>query len=372
MQRYQTLRHKDFMIIKNVIALLQKDNSLYISNLGTFKNVLVSAKINDGQIEPPHYEIVFDEENPGNGFPLVMKIAEEEGLPLAAADDAINNWVSEIRKNLAQGEKFHIENLGTFFKKNDKIEFKSDFIPELNLEYEGMSPIEIVNSPTSKSKKKKKTGAVILIVLLGLLLGGGVAGYIFRDRLNPLAEKIISGKDKLQIKCENLLSNFAKEDELPGLSGTTTIAGWLEETYLPNVGLKEEEPDTTQIPFVRGFDVSTIEDKIIEVAIDEEPDVEIQTAESNATKETVRQGTVPSKDYPKINFESGKYYVIAGSLNSYNDAVAHAKAKESCGFKPQLLYQEGNSRIRICVAIFDNEEEAIKYRDNHTGLWILQ
>ncbi|HXK74390.1 MAG TPA: hypothetical protein PLL08_05720, partial [Bacteroidales bacterium] len=65
-------------------------------------------------------------------------------------------------------------------------------------------------------------------------------------------------------------------------------------------------------------------------------------------------------------------YVIAGSFDTERRAVEHAILKQKQGLTPKLLYQEYVSKIRICVGIYDTEEEALKAIPQGNDFWILQ
>ena len=82
--------------------------------------------------------------------------------------------------------------------------------------------------------------------------------------------------------------------------------------------------------------------------------------------------TADSK-YPYIRYEAGHFYTIVGSLPSEGDAVRHIRNRGLDQYEPKLVMQNGVGNIRVCIGIFDSEEEAEAFAKG-TGLkyWILK
>lgn len=77
--------------------------------------------------------------------------------------------------------------------------------------------------------------------------------------------------------------------------------------------------------------------------------------------------------YNYIRFESGHFYVIAGSLTNEKDAELHIRQKGLDAHSPYLLLQDNVSNIRVCIGIYDTEEEAESFAKsiNH-HYWVLK
>ena len=74
-----------------------------------------------------------------------------------------------------------------------------------------------------------------------------------------------------------------------------------------------------------------------------------------------------------LRFEQGHYYVIAGSLPSEQDAVRHIKQRNLDQYEPKLVMQNGVSNLRVCIGIFDTEEEAENFAKNiNPKYWVLK
>ena len=165
-----------------------------------------------------------------------------------------------------------------------------------------------------------------LLVLL-LLAALGAAGYLFRDKLTPVYE--------------NVKEKFSKKEKVETPTEAETI-----EVVTPVEEVEETEP---------------VEEPVEEVA-----------EETPAYTPEVVKRTADDK-YPYIRYESGHYYAIVGSLPSEGDAVRHIRNRGLDQYEPKLVMQNGVGNIRVCIGIFDSEEEAEAFAKG-TGLkyWILK
>ncbi len=165
-----------------------------------------------------------------------------------------------------------------------------------------------------------------LLVLL-LLAALGAAGYLFRDKLTPVYE--------------NVKEKFSKKEKVETPTEAETI-----EVVTPVEEAEEMEPE-------------------------EEPVEEVAEETPAYTPEVVKR-TADDK-YPYIRYEAGHYYAIVGSLPSEGDAVRHIRNRGLDQYEPKLVMQNGVGNIRVCIGIFDSEEEAEAFAKG-TGLkyWILK
>lgn len=173
------------------------------------------------------------------------------------------------------------------------------------------------NIPTEEKKKRRSLWWLFVLLILIAL---GVLGYLFRQQLltvfNNLKEKITAPKE----------------------------------------AVVTEEPETVAEDTI-AYDETVAEDTV------SEPEV--------YTPEVVRN--TANGNYPVIRFEQGHYYVIAGSLPSEQDAVRHIKQRNLDQYKPKLVTQSGVSNLRVCIGIFDTEEEAESFAKNvNPKYWVLK
>lgn len=193
-----------------------------------------------------------------------------------------------------------------------------------NIETEDVEPVDkeeiTEDEPIDEvAEPKKRHGLWWLFVLL-TLIALGILGYLFRQQLltafNNLKEKISAPKE----------------------------------------AVVTEEPETVAEDTV-AYDEAVAEDTV------SEPEV--------YTPEVVRN--TANGNYPVIRFEQGHYYVIAGSLPSEQDAVRHIKQRNLDQYEPKLVMQNGVSNLRVCIGIFDTEEEAENFAKNiNPKYWVLK
>ncbi len=182
---------------------------------------------------------------------------------------------------------------------------------------------QIANRKSQVAHRKWLWWLLVLLLLAAL----GAAGYLFRDKLTPVYE--------------NVKEKFSKKEKVETPAETETI-----EVVTPVEEAEEMEPE-------------------------EEPVEEVAEETPAYTPEVVKR-TADDK-YPYIRYESGHYYAIVGSLPSEGDAVRHIRNRGLDQYEPKLVMQNGVGNIRVCIGIFDSEEEAEAFAKG-TGLkyWILK
>ncbi len=357
------------MIIKNIIEFLKDENSVFINDLGLFKKDYVGAQMVDGMIKPPHYRIILEKYESGNGFAFILFVSKQEQLRIVEADMAIKQWFDDLKNRISATGSAIYEGFGVFQQGKDSFEFKSDFINALNIDFEGMesislepTPVEIeeqkvpdnisdvpptptvieipeaakVDEPTIEdttsvehfSKKGKKIGSLILFI--GIILGSIILMlYLFRDILE-LKWKEIKWK---QENTEQTIIQPLDSNEI----------------YVENAVLQKDSVDISE----------PLTDSIENVAA---PIIEPTVVDDSGT----------SKEFKKINFETGKYYVIAGSFDTEKRAIQHALIKQRQGFHPVFLYQKGTYKIRICIGVYPSEDEALRSIPKGADFWVLK
>ena len=108
----------------------------------------------------------------------------------------------------------------------------------------------------------------------------------------------------------------------------------------------------------------------MEPAVDESEPVEEPVAEVY-TPEVLKQTADGKYDY--IRFEPGHFYAIAGSLPNETDAERHIRQKKLDQYSPKIVLQDGVKNLRVCIGIFDTEEEAEQFAKGiNSGYWVLK
>ena len=130
------------MIVRNLIAFLQEEGQVYLGGIGLFQIVFQPAKLSKGKLSPPHNIVTLDCKAEESAFPFIMFVSKREQLKIVDADAAIRAWTDNLFAELKR-HKVHVDNWGIFALKKGELTFKSDLIPELNVEFEGLPHIGI-------------------------------------------------------------------------------------------------------------------------------------------------------------------------------------------------------------------------------------
>lgn len=191
-----------------------------------------------------------------------------------------------------------------------------------------------------EDKGKRKRRWEIWLFIFIILASIGVLAALFDDELIYLYQKII---DKRKTNTElTTPSDVTDNDEIPNLKTT------------PNEEV-DEEADTVD---------EAIESTTEEVIPEETIAQEVKPAP---------KPTATNENIPIIEFESGKFYVIAGSFIKQSDAELHIKQKSLQRYNAKIVKQNGNNRLRVCIGIFDTENEAINFAAKiDKNYWVLK
>jgi hypothetical protein len=74
-----------------------------------------------------------------------------------------------------------------------------------------------------------------------------------------------------------------------------------------------------------------------------------------------------------LPYQKGNYYIIAGSFTKEASALLHIKQKKLDQLNAKLIVHPDSPRIRVCIGVFDNEEEAIKNAAQlNKNYWVLK
>jgi hypothetical protein len=163
----------------------------------------------------------------------------------------------------------------------------------------------------------------MLLLLLAVL---GVLGYVFKDKLTNYYHQWRESKQPV----EQIVTTDGQSDE-------TSEPVTVDET---GPAAEESEP---------------VEEPVVEVYT---PEVLKQTADGK---------------YDYIRFEPGHFYAIAGSLPNETDAERHIRHKKLDQYSPKIVLQDGVKNLRVCIGIFNTEEEAEQFAKGiNSGYWVLK
>ena len=429
-------------MINYILKTLQKEDYVFIERLGSFRLNLCHAKIEGDTIQPPHYEVVFSQnDNEENNFALANLISREKQCLFTFANEEITAWVSELLTALQNNKSVTYEDFGTFMlDKKGNITFESAVIPQLNSLFEGLEPIDLkhfeipaapvvepepepvvepepepvvepepepvvepepepvvepepepvvepepepVEEPEPESvvepepepveepqpepveepveannispindgdndndddeddndddedddneeeeeEIKKRHSLAWLWIILLLIVVLGVLGFLFKDKWLGYYQQ---WKDKKQS-----VEQVVESQETP--EGTATV---------------DEAADSA-------------------VPAEELPEIEEEPEPEAFTPTVIKQSSDGKYDY--IRFEKGHYYAIAGSFPSESDVIRHIRQKKLDQYSPKILKQDGVTNLRVCIGVFNTEEEAESFAKGvNSSYWVLK
>lgn len=225
----------------------------------------------------------------------------------------------------------------------------NDFVSKDEVKAETSIPQEnIAVEKESKPKKKNRKGALIVTIILVILLALGAIGYFYWVPIELTVKDIMH-------------QYFSKEPVQTGEITETPSEFDIFNQLNENGCCKKE---VILIPFLPGYEQDSDTS-----AVEKEP---ISAEEVNSSEEAPILSP-STTEFSKTLFQKGKYYVIAGSFISEKDAALHIKERSLQHLNPILLYQDGNNRIRVCVGIYNSEQEANDFvNKTNRNYWVLK
>lgn len=434
------------MIIKNIIRALLAEESVFLNNLGVFRCTRQEATIKENRITPPRIVILFEEDNDANGFAFVTRLSQWEQISFIDANGKTNQWIEELISAIEHNQSITYNNFGTFSRgKKGEILFESSYIPELNLEYEGMNPLvinpngilteEVTESEpyreeeTHTEETGQETAFVAPIPEIEEPAAEEAVPEVAETATEPTAdvepetqetvtateettfvapipeiegpeevpeeqeidedeeeveEPVISPKKKGKRRWDTLLFIIIIlasigilvalfDDELISLYHKLSKKQKAD-TELPISETEESATDETD-EYTEIYEDEYLESEVGEYTDVTEPSVEETIPEEPVVQEVEQtpQPTTTNGAIPIIEFEKGKFYVIAGSFVKQSDVEQHIKNKQLQRYGVSIVKQSGNNRLRVCIGIFESEDEAINFAANiDKNYWVLK
>lgn len=426
------------MVIRNIIRYLQQEDELLVTRLGKFQKKEIPSTIQEGQILPPKVIVEFEMNEEQTGFPIVDHISKWEFIRLLDADEAVNNWVSELKNALQENKEIEYENFGTFRLDESKvIRFESAVIKELNEHFYGMEPLKLEEQAVveregvvvseepesvlppdiliSKEEEKEEIEAEIPEETATEPIVEEVEEPIDEPIEEPVEEVVevvveapVEEAEEIVEKVEEEIEEEFEEDKIVDneeeliedeafeqppkkrrkrrvfwnllfifiILGTLALLLFLFKDEIqryiiePRQAAKEVQMPTTEPTEDQDFytDYQDVEEDSTE--LDELTETETDSGTETAVQPETSVAKAPGS-YPVIRKESGKFYAIAGSLLSEQDAIKHIKEKNLDRYNPSIVHAD--SRYRVCIGIFNTEEEAFQFAKKiNSSYWVLK
>ena len=419
-------------MIHYIIKALQQAESIYVNDLGTFSLHYESARIEGEKLLPPRNVVTLDTKTGDDNLGFTNFICREKQCLLTEANREITQWVEELKNALAHNKSVSFEDFGTFsLDSKGRLTFEALDIPDLNIEFEGMPALSlnVTDIPTEEPEDNEpqteeiKTEEPVAIEEPIAAEEPAVTEQQTEDikTEEPVAiEEPIAAEEPevTEQQTEDIKTEEPVAIEEP-IAAEEPEEAKPQEEEAENEDSEVEEtdnPEETETPKKRrslwwlytllvllllaalGYIFRDKIQEIIRPVFDRlfhkevemtEPD-EIDTTSTAAypedTTAVVESDTLPeetpyepevvktsSAGYPYIRFEQGHYYAIAGSFLSEKEVLAHIRAKHLDEYSPKLVLQEGAPNIRICIGIYDTEEEAEAFAKSiNPKYWVLK
>ena len=325
------------MITPSIIRALLEGNFVIITGLGTFSVKKLPSHIKDDIVYPPQNIIEFEYAKDIEGFDFVSKLSKWEQIRIDEAQVRISEWLSLLEQGLEHNKSLFFDDFGTFLKEpSGKIVFQSMLVPQLNIETEGLDPVFLF------SQKK--------------------------DTTHPIADKPVIDKRTFLVKKTKKWDKF--------WFGFTIAATAI---LLVVLFLKDTITQFYKINFANKESAVVIEEEEITdttaYICNKVEDVPIEIDTENTTVSAINKSTdkMTESDHIYLTYHPGKYYVIAGSFLKEEDALRHIKQKKLEKYNAKIIVQPHNPRKRVCIGVFDNENDAINFAAQiDKNYWVLK
>lgn len=258
---------------------------------------------------------VIEEESEGSD---AEEQTQAQGQEIAEHSDAIADKPTESAENASVA---NVQSSGEPDDESDEDETAADDdIVDTDSADDGQGTD--ATTPHGGDRKHRMAWLWVLLLLAVVLL---TLGFVFKDRL--LEQWSRFRQDSTNTEQTDTVS----ESALPLAADTSFVL----------------EPDTTE---VEGYEETSPEKQ--------EPEVVKKTVDGK---------------YDYIRFEEGRYYVIAGSFYTEKDVENHIRHKGLDKYSPVIVMQDGVKNLRVCIGVFDTEDEAESFAKNvNQQYWVLK
>ncbi len=405
------------MIIRNLIAALREDETVYVNDMGLFRRVFTRAHIEGNRAVPPRYSVTLNSEEEGSGYGFILFVSKSENIRIMDADLAIRRWVEKLFEELHNSRSVNVEGFGTFSLKKSKLEFTAaPEIPELNVEFEGLEPIDIQKYP--KQKHPERVEVMPAFEPAPVIESEPVVEPAPVIEPEPVVEPapVIESEPVVEpapvIEPEPVVEPASEIEPEPVAEPAPVIEP---EPVVEPAPVTEPEPVVEPeskkhwgwIVFVvalllaigvlgwlfqdnlldfyhQKFDKQIVADTVTVVEDVPEPAVADTVAEADTSgfvEEELEMEELASEAKPfdinnleHIQYEKGKYYLVHGSFSQESDCARHIRSHHFETYSPTVLHQSGNSRLRVCLGVFSSEAEATQFATSNgiKDAWTLK
>jgi len=362
-------------ILDHILSLLSEEEMVYVAGLGGFISKQIPSRLDTATniLHPPSKEVAFNDRLVAADTKLSELIAQKENCSIEEANEHIHTFVGNIKKEINDHQKFHLEGIGTLFLEEGELVFKDKLASSVDAENFGLPSILIKHvqsdkqqklfnkpkdrnsmstldlqsvpdpaspgdNPTQNTHGKKPEAPssltwlyvltpIVLVGLFGVFLG-----------ITDDGKKMLASMHVIHPHVESDTAT-TEPNETEGASEQATVT---EETPAVTESFDNSVPveETLKKSEAEKFGEETVKSK--QESISKSPDVKYSTA-------NIIQG------------KSGRYFVIVGGFSKKHNAVRLREKLVDEGMESKILAPiEGDGLFRVSVADFDSKETAIK------------
>jgi nucleoid DNA-binding protein len=329
------------MIIIPLLRALSEEPSVVISGLGSFFVKHVNSQIREDIVYPPNNIVGFEFSKDVEDFNFVSKLSQWEQIRIDEAQAKISAWVELIMKGIEENHSVFLDDFGTFSKDSTgKIAFQGMIIPQLNIEYEGLEPVILPQKDDDKKdepikdkrivfyQKKGKRDRILFVIVIFIAIAV-LPTLFFKEELSVFFHKLLIKEKSIEIP-----SNAVQDDKI--------------------------------------FEDEKLQEETLPKNIPSDEKLSIETA-----KEEVSKGSppisLPANKELYLSYQKGNFYIIAGSFTKEESALLHIQQKKLDKYNAKLMVHSNSPRIRVCIGVFDNEEEASNHASQlDKNYWVLK
>lgn len=309
--------------------LLFGHDCVIVPGFGGFIGNYTPARIDrsTGTFYPPVKQISFNRNLNHNDGLLVGKISESGSVTYGDARNLVENFVGDLRKKLAKGEKVVFDNIGTFVNNQEgNVLFEPDINVNYHLDSYGLESFQCLP----------------------------LEGYDVRKRIMRHTQK----DPVKQASMRKLLWRAAVI--IPILSVAVAIS-------LKTDLFKTKVDISSMNPLV------TAEFESNKNAVDSENSKTLVAIAENIKPEPVNP--VPTEVITPVVSEVEVFCIITGSFKSERNALTQVNNLKKEGFEPEIL-KTSNGFFRVSVMRCDGFDAALSKKDNiskkYPQAWVLR
>ncbi|MFC6999999.1 HU domain-containing protein [Rufibacter roseus] len=386
------------MIQRHIKNLLYAYDCVIIPDFGGLITHYAPAKIHPVKhtFSPPSKHIAFNEQLKVNDGLLISTLAKQQQLPLNLAQQAVAEFVQDLKAQLLQQHRFELQDIGVFrYNADRQLVFESiesdNFLEQsfglpdlvskpiagkesliLRGKYKDQTPGTDNNrkQPVGRFRKLYRIGASLVI---GTLTVSAV--YLFSlqqdvalSSLNPFA---LLTPTETAVPAIDAEATLRESEEINSYVNGTAEDSFNQEAEFVDAPAEEDNWGDTD---VTNSEVSTVAETALEKKPSEETTVAAEAkvtapepakpvkAEAAVKKETVATATkaaAKSVEGATIKQKTGRFYVIMGVFSQEGYAERNQKQLQRKGYDAKILQPSHDTkRDRVSVADFATAQEA--------------